>query len=359
LDFPRYGAETNRTLGISDQAEYANVAAGSFTGGRVTSVIGDTMAAPIFLLAPPRCFTSVVCAMLGQHPQMYGFPETQLFTSANLAQQWGGNLEAKYRIRHGLLRVVAQLYFGEQTEVTVKLARGWLRRRAHFNTGFVFELLAQRVSPLIPVEKSTDVVYHIDSLHRMYGFFPQARFIHLLRHPRGHGESNVSYYRKGAEQGRPPHLPWLFRSHLNIRHPTGEGWRPLTTGILDPQHGWYVHNKNILKFLESVPDDQQMRVRAEDLLTDPDRGLKEIADWMGLRTDDEAIEAMKHPERSPYALIGPPGARWGNSGLFLENPVLRPDRVKPQSLEGALSWLEDGQGFLPAVKQLAREFGYT
>src|SRR5260221_9464285 len=30
---------------------------------------------PVFILALPRSFSSVVCGMLGQHPQMYGLPE--------------------------------------------------------------------------------------------------------------------------------------------------------------------------------------------------------------------------------------------------------------------------------------------
>jgi sulfotransferase family protein len=143
--------------------------------------------APLFLLGSPRSFTSVVCAMLGQQPQMYGFPETRLFVAETLAGTW--NKRPKQYPEHGLRRVVAQLFFGEQTDATIKLARRWLRRRSHFNTGFIFELLAERVYPLIPVEKSPDVVNNIRSLERMYKFFPHARFIHLLRHPRGHGES--------------------------------------------------------------------------------------------------------------------------------------------------------------------------
>ena len=34
------------------------------------------MTEPLFILAPPRSFTSVVCAMIGNHPQMLGLPET-------------------------------------------------------------------------------------------------------------------------------------------------------------------------------------------------------------------------------------------------------------------------------------------
>jgi hypothetical protein len=116
---------------------------------------------------------------------------------------------------------------------------------------------------------------------------------------------------------------------------------------------------NICKFLESVPVEQKLRVRGEDILKDPDNELREIAAWLGLRTDPVAIEEMKHPERSPYACFGPPGARYGNDRFFLENPILRPARVEPLSLDGPLSWRADRQGFAPEVKRLAEEFGYA
>jgi hypothetical protein len=108
-----------------------------------------------------------------------------------------------------------------------------------------------------------------------------------------------------------------------------------------------------------VPPDQQLQVRGEDLLSDPDTHLRAIASWMGLRTDLQAIEMMKHPEQSPYAFLGPRGARFGNDRLFLQDPVLRPGRVKSQELDGPLSWRADGEGLLPEVKALAREFGYS
>ena len=39
------------------------------------------MTQPLFILAPPRSFTTVTSAMIGQHPEMYGLPETNLFVA--------------------------------------------------------------------------------------------------------------------------------------------------------------------------------------------------------------------------------------------------------------------------------------
>ena len=307
---------------------------------------------PVFVLAPPRSFSSIVSTMLGQHPQMYGLPELELFAAETVREWWELCAGATFPRAHGALRAVAELFFGAQTEKTIKLARGWLRRRAHFTTGCLLETLAAKVSPRIVVDKSTSNVYQPKSLRRAAQMFPGARFIHLVRHPRGHGESVLKFLREREKEGRVPAAHWMRRL---AAFPDGNG---AASDELDPQRGWLALHMNICKFLEAVPPRQQLCIRGEDILTESEWHLRKIAGWLGLRTDDAAIEEMKHPEHSPYARFGPTGARFGNDRFFLENPALRPACAERQSIEGPLSWRADGAGFSPQVKRLAREFGY-
>jgi hypothetical protein len=337
--------------------------------------VSDEIADPLFILAVPRSFSSVVGAVLGQHPQMHGLPETHLFGDETIELWWGRCVQETFQMAHGLLRAVAQLCFREQTENSVKLAAGWLSRRSSFTSGMIFEELARKVYPSILVDKSPSIVYSLESMRRAHRFFPQARFIHLVRHPRGHGESVLSY---ACELAKPKYrlpsidaIPALARRAMSGPVPQwigdlasfpysspNQASDSQATSEVDPQRGWYVLNMNIVMFLKSIPRSQWITVRGEDLLNDPDRGLRQIVSWMGLRVDSEAIEEMKHPERSPYACFGPPGARFGNDIFFLQSPALRPARAKLQSLEGPLSWRGDGQGFLPEVKELAHYLGY-
>jgi hypothetical protein len=90
-----------------------------------------------------------------------------------------------------------------------------------------------------------------------------------------------------------------------------------------------------------VPASHTLRVRGEDIVSDPERGLREVLAWLGLRTDDEAIGEMKHPERSLYACYGPPSAHFGNDRAFLQDLVLCPARAEKHTLEGPLSWCDD------------------
>jgi len=295
--------------------------------------------------------------MLGQHPQLYGLPETHLFCDETLKARAERAAQATYPMAHGLLRAVAQLFFGNQTETTIQKARHWLSLRSDLTTDVIFKVLADRVFPRALVDKSPSIVYDFEGLERVRRKFPQARFIHLLRHPRAHGESVMKYITERAKHGPIPSSHWLLRI-ASYPSPHAAAENRQDGSLLDPQNGWYALNKNICGFLASVPVDQQMRVRGEDLLADPEKNLHGIAAWMGMQTDAEAIAEMTHPERSPYAFLGPAGARYGNDAFFLADPALRPGRAAPQALEGPLGWRNDGVGFCSEVKLLAQEFGY-
>src|SRR5262249_15759932 len=155
-----------------------------------------------------RSFSSIVCAMLGQHPQMYGLPETNLFGAETMGQWSTQCSNASHDMDHGLWRAIAEIYFGCQTENSIALARGWLRRRLHSSTGYLLEQIAERLYPKHLIDKSPSVVYSPHSLRRLLEMFPYARFIHLVRHPRGHGASVMKRIASVARRRKVPQ--WLI-----------------------------------------------------------------------------------------------------------------------------------------------------
>ena len=295
---------------------------------------------PVIILAPPRSFTSVVCAMVGQHPQMYGLPEMNLFM-ADTVRELQEVLARPRFLEHGLLRAVAEICAGKQTFQTIALARQWLEIRGDCTAASMFRELAQQVSPRILVDKSITTVFGSGSLQRVLWAFPRTRFIHLIRHPRSVGESL-------SRMGGAVAAAFLGAIDYSTIPP-----------VKDFQLVWYIAHMNIVTFLKDLPAAQKLQLRGEDLLADPDTYLKFMAAWLGLRTDERAIEAMKHPERSPYACLGPINALFGNDPGFLRAPALRRSApAGPPTLEGPLDWRPDGKGFLPEVKELAHTFGY-
>ena len=261
----------------------------------------------LVLLSPPRSFSSVVSTMIGQHPELYGFPELHLFIGDTVQEV----LDREYRAGNhfgppGLLRAIAELEFGCQTSATIVRAIGWLAERRHWSTKTMMDHLRERVAPRIAMEKSPVTALKSLGLERVWAFYPHAHFLHLTRHP-------VSTRRSMDEFLK-------HRTRLERRR------------NFDSLLSWYRFHRNILEFTRTLPSGQSLMIKGEDVLSDPDRYLPQIAEWLGVGTNAEAIEAMKHPERSPYAYRGPAPAFGGNDGNFMRHPVLRPGRVREPSL---------------------------
>ncbi len=298
------------------------------------------MPAPLFLLAPPRSYTSLVNAMIGQHPQAFGVPELCLFNTERLVDLWTGiddeSADRATRRRHGLLRTVAEIYCGEQTSATINMARAWVAAREDWTTERVYRELVDRLDPLVIVDKSPSYAISVRRMQAIRRTFPEARFIHLLRHPLGQCKS-VMELKNGAFAVR------MGAFEIHEDH-----------AILEPQIAWHDVNVTILEFLQDVPAEQQLRVRGEDIMADPRTKLTEIVRWLGWRDDDAAIDEMMHPERSPFACFGPVDALFGNDPKFLAGPTFRPHKPKIPKMDAPLPWRTDGKGFYPQVVSLAR-----
>jgi hypothetical protein len=296
---------------------------------------------PLIILGSPRSFTSLVCAMLGQHPQMYGMPELNLFIADTLkefVESLGGYRQIQL---HGLIRAVAQLYSGEQTLVSLAMVRRWMVPRLEHSTADIYHELCRKVAPLRIVDKSPVYALHQEYLQRINKAFPNAYFLHLLRNPRTQGES-ILQIADGA-------MAVLSDSvDYSTDPPT-----------VDPQLSWYRVQLNIEEFLRSISPVRQMRVLGEELLNSKERHLRAICGWLGVDDGQAALNAMLHPELSPFACLGPLGAHLGNDINFLRSPALRSGHVPCPPLNGPLPWRKDGQGFRPEIMAMAQRMGYV
>ncbi len=288
----------------------------------------------LIILAGPRSFSSVVSAMLGQHPQMYGLMELNIFAAGTVDYLLRGYRMAGDQARHGLLRVLAQLHHGEQTEETIEAAQQWLMRQRGKSTKAIMDHILDLISPKIAVEKSPRITFRRDHLDRCAEMYPGAYFLHLTRHPRTMSQSQIKVTSKNKKWG----------GKLDARQ-------------IKPQNWWLATQANIMEFAETLPEGQFMRIKGEEVISDPHRWLPQIAEWIGVRSDAEAIEAMLHPEESPYACLGPQNAPYGNDINFLENPAFRPGPVSEASLDGLLEW-DPGATFNARVRKIAKELGY-
>lgn len=298
--------------------------------------VGGKMPDPLIILCPPRSFSSVVCGIIGQHPQCYGLPELNLFMADTLTDATGAFAGRNFG-RDGLRRALAQLHDGRQDEETIAAADAWILEHGDWPIHKVWAHIQECVGPRILVEKSPSNVFRRDNLDRVLRVFPNANILHLVRHPRSTTESIVS-----------------LRTTYAMRDSSQRK-------SYDPENIWRLSHELVTGRFTDLPIGQYMRVKGERLLAALDIYLPQICAWLGIRRDPEAIEAMLHPENSPYAGPGPESAPRGNDPNFLSEPKLdfeRLRRLREPSLEGELSW-RPGETFEPSTIKLARQFGYS
>ena len=296
--------------------------------------------APVFLLATARSCSSVVTAMIGQHPELCGLPELKLFASPTI-----GEMEASLPrfwiergVTHrspGLVRALAEYLFGGQNIEALAAARAWLAERQDWPGEAVFDILLARVSPRLAVEKSPENAASDEALARLAEAYPEARYIHLTRDPAATQRSMQAHW----ERVMPEH--------------------PLEGQPMLGFAAWVDVNLRILDFTKRLPRGRVLRLRAEDVLEEGPGRLRAVARWLGLSCAPAALEAMAHPEASPFARPGPKdsGIIGGYDPGFLADPLLR--RLAPAApLRQPEGW-SGHDALWQRVEGLAAQLGYA
>lgn len=297
------------------------------------------MPSPLFILTCMRSYSSLVCGMLGQHPDLYGLPEVNLFATDTLRELVTLFRRVRPRSLNGLLRTIAQLEHGEQTEKSIDAAWEWLNRRLEWSTQEMFYHIVQRVPHQRCIDKSPMTVLRPKFLQRMQRYFPRAQYIHLTRHPR---PTCLSIHRLLTENDTK----------------TGSHKAEET----DPEQLWLQGHQNILSFERQIAPGQMIRIQGEVLLAEPERYLPQIERWLGITSSIGTLEEMKHPENSPYACIGPSNAPFGNDPNFLKKPFYVKQPIPKSQLAGTLDYLaphEPERGFTLEAIALAKQLGYS
>ena len=284
------------------------------------------------VLAPPRSCSSLITAMLGQHPALYATAELECFTADTIA----GCLAFAQRVpvvtTHGLLRSVAQLLFGEQSNTSVTLALQWLQARQDWSGTELVRWVEAQIAPMRLLEKSPIHVLRRESLQRLVVVAKNEPVLHLTRHPVTAMDSLMAAYRRGG--------------------------RTLTPS--EALRVWVVGHLNILRWLETRSNHDALLVRSEDLIFDPEGQLSLVCNHLGVSTGPKEIAVMMQPEKGPYAFIGPSTARTGNDPNWMAEPALRRRSTLSEAgaVRPALSQLWDQADLQPELVMQAVQIGW-
>lgn len=292
---------------------------------------------PLFIVCPGRSFSSVVCAVIGQHPDAFSLPEVNLFkwkTVGDLMDYASPMIGLRF-LASGLRRTLAQLVHGEQTDEAIAAVDVWLDERRNWTGGQMFAEICRLSRPKFVVEKSPSNT-HRGGLRRIIEDFPDARFLHLSRHPRATCRS-----REAALAERP--LGQLNDSDGSIN---------------DSERAWLNMHERIVHLGATLRPDQYLFLQGEWFIEDPDNVLRQVCEWLDIPVNEQILGEMKQPENSPFSGMGPESAPTGNNPEFLKNPKLRSGKIKEERLDGPLEWTSDEAYFCAETIMLAHMMGY-
>ncbi len=222
----------------------------------------------LFVLSPPRSGSTLLRVMLGGHPGLFAPPELELLNFNTLAERRDAFAGRDAFRLEGLLRAVMEIR-GQGPDDARALVEGF--EREGMTTQELYRQLQEWIGPRLLVDKTPTYAWDLATLRRAEEAFEDVRYLHLVRHPYGMIRS--------FEEAR---IDQIF---FHEDHPFSR--RELAEAL------WVIAHRNVLDFLEQVPEERQHTVRFEDLLRDPEDVLLRICAFLGLEYHPDMAEPYK------------------------------------------------------------------
>lgn len=291
---------------------------------------------PVYLLAAPFSGASVLAGMLGQHPKLYAVPQLNLFLADTVGELLDVFAMGQGGHAHGLLRALAELDFGGQTDEGIAEAQLWLEARRDLSTDAVLQHLVERAAPRRLIVPDAESPLRPMDLQRLHAAKPRIEIIHLLRHPWSQGVLLNAWAREKL------FVPQDFKDHAQ------------QPGVLDPQIVWLRAEHNLTRLMQARPP--LLQLRGEMLDEDFEAATQALCKALAV---EAAPEALATHEQWVFAGHGPRSAPYGLEPEALESfPAADLDLAAQATLTAPVPWRVDGQGFAAEVQVLAQSYGY-
>ncbi len=300
------------------------------------------MKEPLFVLSPPRSFSSLVSTMIGQHPELHAFPELQVFNEETLGDMMAKNNKRYNRLASpGSIRSIAEVHEQKQTDESCTRAWLWLQKHAEWSPSEFFNYLREQVAPQIAIEKTPFNSCKASALETIVQTYPNAKYLHLTRSINGNAKS-LKEFLKDQDQA----LGRKKSKKLTSRDLTREY----------PASIWYTCHRNILNIKPLINASNFLQIKGEDLLNHPEKVLSNFCKWMNIDITATSINSMIRPHESPYACIGPKIAGGGNDGKFMRQPVLKLKNTEKSKILRTYTEPAEDQYYKLGFKKFFKEY---
>ncbi len=226
---------------------------------------------PVFVVGAPRTGTTLVREILNRHPRIHLFDEVHYFERLWDDREALGDLSDPASRRTAIDRVLRIVHdFGSDQALLETMGPAELESRAERAGGghaglfrALLESGAERQGADIWGDSSPHDVLYLSTLFRWY---PNAKVIALLRDPRAFLSSYKNYHRRGISSYR-------------------ERYNPVTNSIL-----WRSSMNAVLEAPRQPWGASVLRVRYEDLVTDPETWVARMCAHIGVEYDARMLE---------------------------------------------------------------------
>ncbi len=220
----------------------------------------------IFVLSPPRSGSTLLRVMLAGNTQLFSPPELDLLSFNTLRERTQAFSREGLEIwLEATIRAVMEIK-GYDAEQARDIIRNY--EQNNMSTKAFYAEMQNWLGNRILVDKTPTYPFDPAILKRAEQNFEHTNYIHLVRHPYAMIYSFIEAK--------------LDQNFFRYKHPFN--LRELGELI------WIVSHRNILDFLQTIPDERQYRLRFEDLLTDPEVHLKRLCSFLGIDFQQDMLK---------------------------------------------------------------------
>jgi hypothetical protein len=213
----------------------------------MSSKIFDKVKSPIFLVGCSRSETTLLQQMLDAHPDVAIAPETHFIRNFYLKRKIYGDLTQDVNYRRLITDIIALPVFSEMGLNAEHFRRAAKKIERSYAAIFylILQQFARDKNARIIGEKTPNHLLYMPILEK---FFPDARFIHIIRDPRA-----------------------VVNSWRNV---------PWSTGSIGENAEWRRYMK--IARLSPPSESSILTLRYEQLILNPEASLVSVCDFSGL-----------------------------------------------------------------------------
>ena len=283
----------------------------------------------VFVFSSPRSGSTLTRAILGGHPKLFSPPELQLL-NFNTLQERKQNLTGRDDFwLDGTIRAIMAIKNCTADEAREIMA---YYENKDYSVQEFYREMQDWLGDRLFVDKTPNYALSTEIMQRAEEYFEDALYIHLIRHPYG----VIPSFEKAK-------LHVFYPPFFTEEHPYSP--RQLAELI------WIISHQNILSFLKNIPKERQFRLYYEDLVTDPEKTVRAMCDFLRIDLHPDMLEPQKDSSKRMTDGLNDLSKMLGDV-RFHEHKGITADR--------AYSWKKSlSEDYLGDITwQLVEDFGY-